>query len=265
MAVEPGRNWQRYDTRDRIKRLAIAVLAAATVLSSWLWLDLDLQYVASSPPELLDLAVRMYPPEWAYAPDIVMPLIETIHIAVVGTILAVVLSIPVAFLAARNTTPNRVTYAVGKLIVTVSRSVHTIIWAMLFVVMFGPGAFAGMVAIGVRSIGFVGKLLGEEIEEIAFDQVEAIDATGASTFQVLLYGVIPQIKPALVGISVYRWDINVRGATILGVVGAGGIGVQLFDAVDAFQWSTVALILIAILGIVLLSETVSARARAMVR
>ncbi|SIS13168.1 phosphonate ABC transporter, permease protein PhnE [Natronorubrum thiooxidans] len=265
MAVETGRSWQRHGTQRRIKRLLAALVATATVVGSWLWLELDLQYITSSPPELLDLAVRMYPPAWAYAPDIVMPLIETIHIAVVGTILAVMMSVPVAFLAARNTTPNDLTYALGKLIVTTSRSVHTIIWAMLFTVMFGPGAFAGMVAIAVRSIGFVGKLLGEEIEEISFDQVEAIKATGGSTFQVLLYGVIPQIKPALVGISIYRWDINVRGATILGVVGAGGIGVELFDAVDAFQWSNVAMILIAILGIVLLSEIVSARARAMTR
>jgi len=265
MAAEDGRNWERFDTITQLKRLVILVIAAATVVGSWLVLELDLQYVWTAPREMQDLAVRMYPPEWAYAPEIVWPLIETIHIAVVGTLFAMVLSIPVAFLAAENTTPNKLTYAVGKLVVTVTRSVHTIIWALLFVVMLGPGAFAGMVAIAFRSIGFVGKLLGEEIEEISFDQVEAIKATGGSTFQVLLYGVIPQIKPALIGIGVYRWDINVRNATILGVVGAGGIGVQLFGAVDAFRWSAVLTILIAILGIVLLSETISARARALAR
>ncbi|WP_117362720.1 phosphonate ABC transporter, permease protein PhnE [Natrarchaeobaculum sulfurireducens] len=265
MAAEPGRHWQRFEPRQRVKRIAVFLVALGTVAVSWLYMGLDLQYVWTAPQELLDLAVRMFPPNWAYTTEIVLPLIETVHIAVVGTILAVGASLPVAFLAAENTTPNRVTYAIGKLIVTVTRSVHVIIWALVFVVMLGPGAFAGMVAIAVRSIGFVAKLLGEEIEEIEFDQVEAIRATGASSFQVLLYSVIPQIKPALVGIGVYRWDINVRSATILGAVGAGGIGVQLFNAVDAFQWSSVLMILIAILGIVLLSETISARARAVVR
>ncbi len=265
MAAESGRHWHRFEPRQRVKRIAAFLVAMGTVVGSWLYMGLDLQYIWTAPRELMDLAVRMFPPNWAYTTEIVLPLIETVHIAVVGTILAVAASLPVAFLAAENTTPNRVTYAIGKLIVTVSRSVHVVIWALVFVVMLGPGAFAGMVAIAVRSIGFVAKLLGEEIEEIEFDQVEAIRATRASSFQVLLYSVIPQIKPALVGIGVYRWDINVRSATILGAVGAGGIGVQLFNSVDAFRWSSVLMILIAILGIVLLSETISARARAVVR
>ena len=265
MAAESRRHWQRFETGEQLKRAVVLSTAMATVVGSWLYMGLDTQYVRSAPAELMDLAVRMFPPEWAYTTEIVFPLIETVHIAVVGTIIAVAASLPVAFLAAENTSPNRVTYAIGKLIVTVTRSVHVIIWAMLFVVMVGPGAFAGMIAIAVRSVGFVGKLLGEEIEEIEFDQVEAVRATGASSIQVLLYSVIPQIKPALVGIGVYRWDINVRSATILGAVGAGGIGVQLFNAVDAFQWSAVLMILIAILGIVLISETLSARARAIAR
>lgn len=130
---------------------------------------------------------------------------------------------------------------------------------------FGPGAFAGTVAIAIRSIGFVGKLLGEEIEEIDFDQIEAVRATGASELQSIVYGIVPQILPAFVGVSVYRWDINVRGATILGFVGAGGIGVQLFNSIDAFQWRAVATIIAAILLIVLLSEAVSAYAREKVR
>jgi len=207
----------------------------------------------------------MYPPDLAYLPNTVGPLAETIQIAVVGTIAAVLMAAPVAYISAENTTPNRATYALGKVIVTISRSVHTIVWALLFVVMFGPGALAGTVATAVRSIGFVGKLLGEEIEEIDFGQVEGVRASGASPFQLLVYGIVPQIKPALVGISVYRWDINVRAATILGFVGAGGIGVQLFKAIDSFAWRTVSGILLAILGVVLVSEVVSAYARKKVR
>lgn len=265
MSVETPTTWERYDSRKRVTRVAILALAIGTVIVSWRWLSMDLQYLASAPAEMYDLFTRMYPPDLGYTTEIVAPLIETIHIAVVGTIIAVVLSAPVAFLAAKNTTPNRVTYWLGKVIVTVSRSVHTIIWALIFVVMFGPGAFAGMIAIAIRSIGFVGKLLGEEIEEIDFAQVEAITATGANSVQTLVYGILPQIKPALIGVSIYRWDINVRNATILGFVGAGGIGVQLFEMIDSFQWAAVTTILIAILLVVLVSEAVSAYARRKVR
>jgi len=266
MAAETeSRTWQRFDRRQRIGRVALGLIATVVAVGSWIYLSMDLQYVATAPREMQDLFVRMVPPNLGYTDVIVGPLIETIHIAVVGTILAVVVSLPVAFMAAENTTPNRFTYWLGKLIVTVTRSVHVIIWALIFVVVFGPGAFAGMVAIGIRSIGFVGKLLGEEIEEIDFAQVEAVRASGASGFQTMLYGIAPQILPAFVGVSVYRWDINVRGATILGFVGAGGIGVPLFAAIDGFQWRSVSTILIAILLIVFISEGVSAYARRKVR
>ena len=257
--------WRRFDARERFFRIGSVIVAAAVVVLSWEWLDISLRYVASAPTQAGDLLGRMYPPDLAYLPNTVGPLAETIQIAVVGTIAAVLMAAPVAYISAENTTPNRMTYALGKVIVTVSRSVHTIVWALLFVVMFGPGAVAGTVATAVRSIGFIGKLLGEEIEEIDFGQLEGVRASGASPFQLLVYGIVPQIKPALVGISVYRWDINVRAATILGFVGAGGIGVQLFEAIDSFAWRTVSGILIAILGIVLVSEAVSAYARKKVR
>jgi phosphonate transport system permease protein len=259
------REWSRFDARERFLRIGGALVAVAVVVASWEWLDMSLQYVTTAPAQVGDLFGRMVPPDWGYLPNAVGPLAETIQIAVVGTIAAVAMAAPVAYITAENTTPNRATYALGKLIVTVSRSVHTIVWALLFVVMFGPGALAGTVATAVRSIGFLAKLLGEEIEEIDFGQVEGVRATGASPAQLLIYAIVPQIKPALVGLSVYRWDINVRAATILGFVGAGGIGVQLFEAIDSFAWRTVSALLIAILGVVLVSEGMSAYARRKVR
>jgi len=259
------REWSRFEGRERLARIGYVLVAAAVVIASWEWLDMSLRYVTTAPTQAGDLIARMYPPDWGYLPNAVGPLAETIQIAVVGTIGAVMMAAPVAYIAAENTTPNRATYALGKVIVTVSRSVHTIVWALLFVVMFGPGALAGTVATAVRSIGFLAKLLGEEIEEIDFGQVEGVRATGASPAQLLIYGIVPQIKPALVGVSVYRWDINVRAATILGFVGAGGIGVQLFEAIDSFAWRTVSALLVAILGVVLVSEGVSAYARRKVR
>ena len=259
------RRWQRFDRRRKVGRFLAVLVAAVAVAASWRFMDTVIVNADTIPREVTDLLTRMYPPDVSYAGVIVGPLIETIHIAALGTAGALVLSIPVALLAAENTTPNAVTYWLGKVIVTVSRSVNTIIWALLFVVMFGTGPLAGAVAIAFRSVGFLGKLLGEEIEEIDFGQVQAVRAAGASPAQTLLYGVLPQVKPALVGLSVYRWEINIRDSTVLGFVGAGGIGVQLFRAVNAFAWQSVATVLIVILGVVVLSEGLSAYTRRLVR
>ena len=259
------RRWERFDRRRRLGRFVLTLVAAVAVIGSWQFMDIGIVRPETIPREVGDLLTRMYPPDVAYTSRIVEPLIETIQIAALGTIGALVLSIPVALLAAENTTPNAVTFWLGKLIVTVSRSVNTIIWALFFVVLFGSGPLAGAVAIAFRSIGFLGKLLGEEIEEIDFGQVEAVRAAGASQAQVLLYGILPQVKPALVGLSIYRWDINIRDSTVLGFVGAGGIGVQLFRAVNAFAWQSVATVLIVILGVVIATESLSAYTRALVR
>ncbi|MDZ5810425.1 phosphonate ABC transporter, permease protein PhnE [Halorubrum sp. AD140] len=263
--IDAEPTWGRFDRRRRIGRFLGVLVALVVFVASWEFLDMGITNVGTVPREVGDLLTRMYPPDVAYAPEIVGPLIETVHIAALGTVGALVLTIPVALLAAENTTPNAATYWLGKLIVTVSRSVNTIIWALIFVVVFGSGPLAGAVAIAFRSIGFLGKLLGEEIEEIDFGQVEAVRAAGASPAQVLTYGILPQVKPALVGLSVYRWDINVRESTILGFVGAGGIGVELFRAVNAFAWQSVAMILIIILGVVFVSEALSAYTRRLTR
>jgi phosphonate transport system permease protein len=259
------RRWERFDHRRRLGRFVAALAAAVVVIGSWEFMEIGVTNPDTIPREIADLLTRMYPPDVAYTGEIIGPLIETIHIAALGTIAAIVLSLPVALLAAENTTPNAATFWLGKLIVTVSRSVNTIIWALFFVVVFGSGPLAGVFAIAFRSIGFLGKLLGEEIEEIDFGQVEAVRASGASSAQILLYGVLPQIKPALVGLSIYRWDINIRDSTVLGFVGAGGIGVQLFRAVDAFAWQSVAMVLLVILGVVVVTESLSAYTRGLVR
>ncbi len=133
--------------------------------------------------------------------------------------------------------------------------------ALLLVLIVGPGVFAGVVAIALRSVGFIGKLLYEAIEEINTQQVEAIVATGAARRQVVLFGIVPQILPAFAGISVYRWDINIRESTVLGLVGAGGIGLELQASLNTLAWNQVTLIFLTILGSVILSEWVSAKVR----
>ena len=170
--------------------------------------------------------------------------------------------VPVAFLAARNTTPSSLFIRpIALLIIVSTRSINSLIWALLLIAIIGPGVFAGVIAIAIRSIGFCAKLLYEAIEEINESQVEAITATGASRWQVMAYGIVPQILPAFAGIAVFRWDINIRESTVLGLVGAGGIGLQLSASLNVLAWPQVALILLVILAAVVISEWVSAKVR----
>lgn len=191
-----------------------------------------------------------------------VPIWDTLNIATLGTVIAVLLAIPIAFCAAGNTTPSHLfVRPVALFIIVSSRSINSLIWALMLVTIIGPGILAGVIAIGLRSIGFCAKLLYEAIEEIDETQVEAITATGASGAQRLAYGIVPQIMPAFAGIAVFRWDINIRESTVLGLVGAGGIGLQLDSSISNLAWTQVSLILLAILATVIVSEWVSAKVR----
>ncbi len=256
--------WQR---RDRATQLKIWLgWLVGTILFVYCWRIISdntiWEFVLDAHIQAADLASRMVPPKWSYAGRIWRPLWDTLNIATLGTLFALFIATPVAFLAARNTTPSRLfVRPIALLTIVSSRSINSIIWALLLVVIVGPGMFAGILAITLRSVGFIGKLLYEAIEEIDQSQVEAIVATGAGRRQVLLYGIVPQILPAFAGISVYRWDINIRESTILGWVGAGGIGLEFQASVNILAWNQVTLILIAILASVVLSEWVSAKVR----
>ncbi|MDQ2055689.1 phosphonate ABC transporter, permease protein PhnE [Halobellus sp. H-GB7] len=257
--------WERRTPRQRLVRYVLILVTLVAAAISWRLLQINYNYVGSAPVEFMDLVNRMYPPDVGYTTDILGPLIETVHIAILGTGLALLMAIPVALLGAENTTPNRPGFALGKFIISASRSVNVIIWALVFVIIFGSGALAGTLAIAVRSIGFCSKLLAEAIEEIDAGQVEAITATGANSIEAAIYGIAPQIKPAFIGVATYRWDINVRASTIIGFVGAGGIGVELNTSINFFRWQGVLTILLAILGIVIFSEVTSAYLRRKVR
>lgn len=239
---------------------------ALVALFVWCWQlmtkDTIWAFVSDAPRQAADIGGRMIPPRLSYLPDLMLPLWDTINIATLGTLGGVVMAVPVAFLAARNTTPSLlVLRPMALFIIVASRSINSLIWALLLVAIIGPGLMAGIVAIALRSIGFVGKLLYEAIEETDASQIEAVTATGASAAQVLNYGIVPQIMPAFWGISVFRWDINIRESAILGLVGAGGIGLKLQASLNVLAWPQVTMILILILGTVVLSEWVSARMR----
>ena len=219
-------------------------------------------FVWDAPRQAADISDRMFPPALRYFPELLAPLWDTINIATLGTLIAIVTAVPVAFLAARNTTPSpRMVRPLALLTIVASRSINSLIWGLLLVTIVGPGVFAGVIAIALRSIGFIAKLLYEAIEEIDASQVDAITATGASRLQVLDYGVVPQVLPAFAGISVFRWDINIRESTVLGLVGAGGLGLKLQASLNTLAWSQVTTILLVIFATVAVSEWISARVR----
>lgn len=251
-------DWARFSFKQRMQRYGIFALSALVIAWSVSSINVIWAWVWDAPEQMGDLFARMYPPDPANLGTILRVLWETVNIATIATAIAVIVSLPVAYLAAQNTTPNRVTLWIGRLILVTSRSVNTIIWALLFVAIFGPGVVAGIVAIMFRSIGFVGKLLGEAIEEIDKRPVEALEATGASRFKVIVYAIVPQVMPTFWAVSILRWDINLRESTVLGLVGAGGIGIILQGAIDTFNWREAATILIAILVLVILGEIIAA-------
>jgi phosphonate transport system permease protein len=252
------RIWERHTRAERWRSFVWQLAFVAVAVWALMAMDVHWPFVWDAPEQIGDLAGRMVPPDWPYFLQIVDPLLETINIATIGTIVGGLMSIPVALMAAQNLTPNRVTLWIARVIVVGSRSVNELVWALIFAVVFGPGPAAGMVAIAVSSIGFISKLVAEGIEEIDAGQVEAVRATGASPAQVLIYGVLPQVMPTIVGVMTFRWDINIRQSSIIGLVGAGGIGIALNNAMNSFAWREVTVILLAILAIVAISEWVSA-------
>lgn len=251
-------DWRRFTPGQRLARYVGLLLAALAI--SWAITSIDViwEWVWDAPQQMGDLFGRMVPPDTTNLATILRVLWETVNIATIATIFAVLISLPVAWLAAQNTTPNRATLWFGRFILVSSRSINTIIWALLFVAIFGPGIVAGIVAIMLRSVGFVGKLLGEAIEETDPRPIEALEATGASPIKVIFYAIVPQVMPTFWAVSILRWDINLRESTVLGLVGAGGIGIILQSAIDTFKWQEAATVLICILGLVLIGEIVSA-------
>ncbi|UCG05998.1 MAG: phosphonate ABC transporter, permease protein PhnE [Desulfobacterales bacterium] len=253
--------WRRFSPRETLMRYGWYLGVVFVVVWSISNLDIPWFYILDAHVQAKDLAIRMWPPDWDFVNQLVKPLIETIHIATLGTFVTILIAFPVAFLAARNTTFNAITWFVGRFILVGSRSVNTVVWGLLFVAIFGPGPVAGVWAIAFRSIGFMGKLVAEAIEEIDEGTVEAIEATGASRLQVLWMGILPQVLPVIYGTTVYRWDINIRESTVLGFVGAGGIGILLYSSINQFMWREVAVILITVFGVVIASEFISATVR----
>ena len=262
MAAETP-TWQRPTAFGSRRRKWLAyVSVGGLVVWSVAALSVTPERVVTGLSEGAGLVGQMTPPStgnedvWRLADRMV----ETVAMAMVATVAGIVISLPVAFGAAENLSP-RPTYYLSRAVISVSRSIDGLIVAIIAVVSLGFGPLAGIVAISFKTVGFFSKLFAEDLEDVDMGSYEAVRATGAGPFQAVVYGVVPQVVPRFAGLSVYRWDINIRSSTIVGIVGAGGIGVLLQRAYSRYEYDYVASILIAIIVVVLVAEFVSASVR----
>ncbi|HEY8564610.1 MAG TPA: phosphonate ABC transporter, permease protein PhnE [Beijerinckiaceae bacterium] len=261
----PERRWERFTPAERAARAVVYVLTAVAVVWSLRTIEIIPEFLYDAPEQTADLFVRMWPFDWAFYPKAVhAALIETFHTATLGTLLALALALPFSFLAARNFTRSALLNWFAQFVFVSSRSVNSLIWALLFVAIFGPGPLAGTLAIAFRSIGFVGKLFGEALEEAQRGPIEALTAAGAPRSMILVKGYWPQVEPAFWSVALLRWDINIRESAVLGLVGAGGIGVALDAALNNLYWDQVGLILAVIFAVVIATEFVTSFIRSKV-
>ncbi len=264
-AISPPLTWSRFKFPESLIKYGIFLVIFAFICVSVEYLNIHLGRFFTMFERLWNLfAYRYYPPEISYTLEggYLSSMLETVQMAYLGALIGITLSIPIAWVAAFNVSPSRrFLYPIGRLIIMVSRSVHEMIWTILFVTILGFGMLPGVLALTLFSIGFAGKLFSEEIEAIHWGQVEAIQATGGNPIQVLIYAVLPQVKVAWTGIAIYTWDTAFRAATVIGFFGAGGMGWYLRRAVQQSQMTRVAAILLSIIALVIVSEVVSAWAR----
>ncbi|MGO8910590.1 MAG: phosphonate ABC transporter, permease protein PhnE [Bradyrhizobium sp.] len=235
----------------------IVVIAAAMALTGLL----DPRRFADAWPAIKQLSSEMFPPDFKRFNNWLRPLADTLAMSIAGTALAVALSLPLALFAAHNTTPGPIAYRATRAMLNLLRSIPELIMGIIFVAMVGFGALPGVLAVGLHSIGMIGKFFAESIEHVDPKPIEAARAAGASPFQVIWHAVLPQAMPQLADTTIYRWEYNFRASTVLGAVGAGGIGFELIAALRVLEYTQVSAILIFILICVTIVDGIGAALR----
>ncbi|MBE3550724.1 MAG: Phosphonate ABC transporter permease protein phnE1 [Brockia lithotrophica] len=239
--------------------IAFLGVAAALVWSFW-GIDLNTKGFSVGAQMAGRILAGIFRPEWSYAPELLVALWESVEIAYLGTLLAAVLALPFGFWAARNVTPAP--FAAGtKVFLSAVRTFPELMLAIVFMVGVGPGAYAGILAVGVHSIGMLAKLYGEAVEAMDMGPVEALRAAGADGLGVFRWAIFPQVLPELLSYAIYRFEINMRAATVVGVVGAGGIGAPLLFALQSHAWERAGIILLGIVVLVSLTDALSGAVR----
>jgi phosphonate transport system permease protein len=246
----------------RLKWLALLAAASAVLIWSARGIGLSFSELVRGLPWIWDLISRMVPPNWAFLGRLVKPVVETVQIALWGTLLAVLLALPLCFLAARNLSPSLAVFHATRQALNALRGINEIIFALIFVAAVGLGPFAGVLALSIHGAGMLGKFFAEAVEEIDAGPVEALRATGTRPGLVVVFAVLPQVIPSWIASTLYRFEVNLRAATILGMIGAGGIGFELVSSLKLFQYQDTATCVLVILAMVMTADYLSSRLRA---
>lgn len=247
------------DRRAGLRRAGLAAsIAAVCLLALALTGFFDPQRFWEGAPALAQLAREMVPPDFSRWRAWLKPLADTLAMSIAGTALAVIFSLPLSLLAAPNTSPHPLAYRVCRTLLSALRSVPELIMGIIFVAAVGFGALPGVLALALHSVGMVGKFYAEAIEHVDPRPLEAARAAGASPFQVVTHAVLPQVLPQLADITIYRWEYHFRASTVLGIVGAGGIGFELMGALRLIAYDQVSAILLTILGCVIVVDALGA-------
>jgi phosphonate transport system permease protein len=241
---------QKYIARDK-KLFNAKNILLFVVLATAFWMaarssELSLTELSRGLPNVFDYLLRMYPPNLAYVPKVVVPLIETLAVALWGTTFAIIGAIPLGFLAAKNIAPVPAVFWISRAVLNFFRAINEIIFGLIFVSAVGLGPFPGVLAIAVHSAGMLGKFFAEAIENVDRGPIEALEATGSNRIKVITYAIVPQIMPQFIAYCLYRFEVNVRAAAVLGVVGAGGIGFVLITNMRLFEFENLGIILFTI-------------------
>ncbi len=230
--------------------------------------DLEIDFIkliSDSSKYFGDILSRMLPPDFSNLSELIFAMFETVEIAVLGTFIAIVLSIPLGLFSARNLAPNYFIYLMCKTIVIFFRAIPEFIIAMILVIAIGFGAMPGVLALGLHTMGFLAKFYAEDIEHINKGPIDALKSSGANKSQIISFGVIPQILPAFVANNLYILDRNVRMATMLGIVGAGGIGYELQSSFRMFEYERVSAIIILIFITIFVIDYISSLIRSKIK
>lgn len=251
--------WQR-QARSRWSPFLWGGAILVLVWAAW-GSELQVTELVRGAPFMADFMVRMFPPNFSYTPSLIKPTIETLQMAIWGTLLAILLAIPLGVLAARNVSPHPALYWGSRAVLNALRGINELVFALIFVSAVGLGPFPGVLALAVHTAGMLGKFYAEAMEAVDPGPVEALRSTGAHPLQTIRYAILPQILPAVVAFNMYRFEVSVRSATVLGLVGAGGIGFELMTSMRLFKYRDVAMILIAVVIMVVLTDLLSTRIR----
>jgi phosphonate transport system permease protein len=243
------------------RRLAIWTLIGAALVALFVhaWIDVgaSVSEFISGYHGMANIIGRSWPPSTSVLRSSVSDSIVTFDTALLGTAGAIVLSILLVPFAARNITPHRVAYELSRALIAITRGVPDLIWALIFVTAVGLGPFPGVLALTVHSVGILGKLWAEAIEEMDMGPVDALRVAGANRFQVFVHAVLPGVAPSLIGLTLYRFDVNFRSGLVLGFVGAGGIGFLIYNSMQLFQYQQVLTELGVVIVFVLVLERFS--------